>query len=318
MTTSAAGTALATQKQGTCECQDDYSGDGCFFKKCPGQNGILYPMESPNACNGHGACNFHSGECQCENPYYGSICDQKTCPATCMDRGSCDVSTGKCYCSSPYFGPQCEYAVCPADCTGQMNGWCDRHQGTCLCKYGAGGEACKNVQYCTAEDAHTPEANWYRLWDNPGWALCDAGQSMYALYRNECEALSCLESARCAGLCEQQMEGEDRLEIRHCYHSLGWYMGFDKQGWSMCETNYYVSGLYRTCDSLYCLQMAKCCSYKGARWASCEEVNWGVEFAEPGWKTIPERKWITGFWRGKGHQLKDMQKAQACMYARGF
>lgn len=143
-------------------------------------------------------------------------------------------------------------------------------------------------------------------------------QALHALYRTKCEALSCLNAAKFSGLCEGNGKGSTTLQLRHCYHGLEWYNSFDKEGWSKCEPNYFVAGLYRSCDSLYCLQMAKCCSFKGARWSSCEEINWQVKFNEQGWVDAPENKWITALYRSKGHQLQNIDKAKACSFARGF
>lgn len=313
------GHGTCNQVDGMCTCEDDYSGAGCFFKKCPASNTVLYPKESPNKCDGHGACNTVEGTCQCETPYSGEFCEKKACPANCMDRGRCDESTGTCFCEDPHFGPRCEFTRCPVDCTSDSNGWCDSHTGTCLCKYGAGGVACKDAQYCAAETTHTEEANWYRLWDTPGWALCPAGEALHGLYRSDCQALSCINSAKCSGLCERGLEaGEEQIEFRHCYHSLSWYESFDTKGWSECEPNYFISGVYRSCDSLYCLQMAKCCSFKDSRWASCEELSWGLEFAQAGWVEAPQNKWLTGFYRDEGQLLSNLEKAKACTFSRGF
>jgi hypothetical protein len=306
-------------QHGMCTCDFEYSGQGCFFHKCTSSNTVLYPYESPNACDGHGACDFVSGKCNCESPYSGESCQKKACKANCMDRGKCEEATGTCFCEEPFYGPRCEFSKCPDDCTSDAHGWCDANTGKCLCKYGYGGDACKKAHYCEAEGRHTEDTNWYRLWDNPGWALCPEGQGLHALFRSNCETLSCLNSGKCAGLCEQNAgQNATQLEVRHCYHSLSWYESFDQEGWSSCEPNYYVSGLYRSCDSLYCLQMAKCCSFKGARWANCEMVDWGMQWKEEGWVQAPANKWITELWRAKGHQLRDMQKAKVCTYAKGF
>merc|ERR1712096_23989 len=264
------GRGTCDKVRGYCKCVYEYSGDGCFDRKCPSSNSVLYPMTSGNACDGRGACNPKTGKCSCKDPYSGKTCEKKACPANCMGKGACNQSTGKCFCKKPYFGPKCEFQKCPDDCSG--GGWCDNLVGKCLCKMGFGGKAYKRVQYCaptTPKKKPSSEVNWYTLWDKPGGAVCPTGQALHALYRTKCEALSCLNAAKCSGLCEGNGKGSTTLQLRHCYHGLEWYNSFDKEGWSKCEPNYFVAGLYRSCDSLYCLQMAKCCSFKGARWSSC-------------------------------------------------
>lgn len=234
-----------------------------------------------------------------------------------MGRGECDVATGKCACVDPFFGPQCEFQKCPYDC--RTGGWCDLLTGKCLCRYGSGGESCRQNVHCDAEGTFDNERDWYTLWDQPGWALCQHGQALTGLYRSKCDMLSCLNSARCSGLCLAGLDAP--LEVRHCYHSLKWYDSFDEAGWSSCDTNYYASGFYRSCNSLYCLQMAKCCSYKGTRWAQCEDTNWGVEWKErdslpeKGWVKTPDSKWLTALHRTEKHLLKDLDNSRACGFA---
>merc|ERR1712057_83553 len=99
--------------------------------------------------------------------------------------------------------------------------------------------------------------------------VCPKGQLMYQLKRSNCQALSCIESGGC--------EAEKHVfQLRHCYHDLRWYTSFDKAGWSKCLPDYYVAGLFRSCESLYCLNMAKCCSLKEARQpaATCGDTLW--------------------------------------------
>jgi len=302
--------------RGFCRCDYEFSGEGCFHRKCPASNSVLYPMTSGNACDGRGACSPKTGKCSCKAPYSGKTCEEKACPANCMNRGACNDATGKCFCKEPFFGPKCEFMNCPDGCSG--GGWCDNLTGKCLCKMGHGGKACRKVQYCDAKTNNTPEANWYTLWDKPGWALCPPGQALHALYRTKCQALSCLNSAKCSGLCLGAGKVADQMKVRHCYHALEWYNSFDKEGWSSCDPNYFVMGLYRSCDSLYCLNLAKCCSFKGARWAQCEEINWGPKFNTQTWAEVTAGKWITALYRSKGHELQNLDKAKACSFAKGF
>ena len=51
---------------------------------------------------------------------------------------------------------------------------------------------------------------------------------------------------------------------------LGISISFDRKGWNVCESGYYVAGLYRSsCNSLFCLEKIKCCqmgAYNGDSW----------------------------------------------------
>ena len=111
--------------------------------------------------------------------------------------------------------------------------------------------------------------NWWTIWDKPGWITCPHGQLLHQLRRTGCSALSCIDSGACAAGCE----GDKHVfATRHCYHDLRWYNSFDGRGWSKCLPDYFVAGLYRSCESLYCLNLAKCCSLKEAR--SLHRAHW--------------------------------------------
>ena len=45
----------------------------------------------------------------------------------------------------------------------------------------------------------------------------------------------------------------------HCYDHDVTY-SFDKKGWSTCNVDYYLVGIYRGgCDRLYCIEKFRCC-----------------------------------------------------------
>lgn len=189
---------------------------------------------------------------------------------------------------------------------------------------------------CAAKNLNNDKMNWWTVWDKPGWLLCPKGQLLYQLQRSKCVswkdpknkaseasgggALSCIESGGCAAGCEAS---DHVFQLRHCYHDLRWYNSFDMAGWSECLPDYFVAGLYRSCESLYCLNMAKCCSLKGSRWVQCGKTRWGANFngassgARVG-KISSKNAFITGFRRGVGHTLKDIEEVSWCGFIRGY
>merc|ERR1712086_782463 len=49
---------------------------------------------------------------------------------------------------------------------------------------------------------------------------------------------------------------------------------FDFKGGKLCRKNYFVAGLFRShCNSLYCLEMAKCCQVQRSVWNECKWVD---------------------------------------------
>jgi hypothetical protein len=325
---------------GICTCQADWWGEapndiqrggGCEERKCYGgggqEVGLKFERPSSNVCNGRGACNPVDGTCSCVAPYFGVMCEKTKCPADCNNglNGACDTVKGLCSCKqSPikFSGPSCMYMDCPADCGRPSGGECDRNDGHCICRMGYSGLSCERSSRCAPAALNTKETNWYTLWDKPGWITCPKGQLLYALKRRKCEALSCLDSGSCAAGCE----GNSKVyQIRHCYHDLGWYNSMDMAGWSKCQPDYFIAGLYRSCESLYCLQIAKCCSMSEVRWAGnprpCKEASWAADFKETGKGSLGsdgQHAFITGFYRKRGHDLKSLEKASYCEFVRNY
>eukprot|EP00656_Telonema_subtile_P016801 TRINITY_DN188_c0_g2_i1.p1 TRINITY_DN188_c0_g2~~TRINITY_DN188_c0_g2_i1.p1 ORF type:complete len:1004 (+),score=330.41 TRINITY_DN188_c0_g2_i1:193-3204(+) len=309
--------------RGQCHCQIEFWGPGCEFKKCPGgaaggENSVLYPSTSSNACAGRGACSDDDGKCSCPWPYRGGKCEFEDCPGDCRASGktSCKSDTGKCMCKDPTWGHECEYLSCPADCNGS-GGECNRNDGKCICHMGYSGPTCQKTKRCTAKKGlYEDNMNWWTVWDKPGWITCPHGQLLHQLKRGLCSGLSCIDSGACAAGCE----GDKHVfQLRHCYHDLRWYNSFDGKGWSKCLPDYYVAGLYRSCESLYCLNLAKCCSLVDTRWTECKEANWEPIFNGPGTAKVPnDVSFITGFYRDSGHTLKDLDKASYCGFVRGY
>jgi len=325
--------------RGICNCKRGFWGPGCEQEECPNSNGVEYPLVSGNACNGRGACDPGGGGCTCKPPYWGRSCEYEGCPEDCRGRGKCNMVTGKCSCNKGFFGPACEFHVCPnanprpvSQCTGCGN--CDRNNGRCVCAVGCSGEKCEKTTRCTAANLNSDKMNWWTVWDKPGWLVCPKGQLLYQLERSKCTtfklkgqeetsgggALSCVESGGCAAGCE----GSDHVfQLRHCYHDLRWYNSFDVAGWSQCLPDYYVAGLFRSCESLYCLNMAKCCSLKQARWVLCGKTRWGANFngaskgARVG-KISSSHSFITGFRRSSGHTLENIEEVSHCGFVRGY
>jgi hypothetical protein len=315
--------------RGICTCKESYWGvppdhvqvnGACETLKCPNSNGVAYPYVSGNACDGHGVCVPETGECTCSQPYFGHACESTTCPNDCSGNGECDITTGQCVCHQTpvkYSGISCELMECLASCNAP-HGECNQNDGKCICKIGYSGAQSQLDSRCTADSLNTAETNWWTVWDKPGWIACPRGQLLYALRRSSCDALSCIDSGSCAAACE----GESHVyQPYHCYHDLAWYNSMDHAGWSKCLPNYYVAGLYRSCESLYCLNIAKCCSLEDARWAMCGQTIWGTSFNNVGWSNLGQagaHAFITGFKRSKVHTISSIDSASYCGFVRGY
>lgn len=338
-----------------------YWGRGCEKQKCPHSNGNYYPSDSTAACEGRGACNDRTGVCTCDSHYFGNACQGEDCFRDCGIGGkdACNTNTATCSCPmemgfSTYeatYGEACEFFGCPEDCGASENhGVCNRVNGQCLCKEGYSGAACWETTRCTQSEhgsnLDTPQTNWWTVWDKPGWVTCPKGQLLYSLKRSKCDALSCIDEGGCAAACEGVGRTAVVYYLRHCYHDLRWYNSFDRPevpgdahvtGWSKCLEDYFVAGLYRDGESLYNLQMAKCCSLEfqaksghnemrvkaPVRQIACSEES-TTAFAQTaegadGDLTISSaQSFITGFKRGAKHTLEGFAEVSYCRFIRGY
>merc|ERR1711964_70146 len=85
------------------------------------------------------------------------------------------------------------------------------------------------------------------------------------------------------------------------------------KGGKFCRRNYFVAGLFRShCNSLYCLEMAKCCQVKRSIWTRCmwTPVKFGA-----GKKTATvqgTKSFIAGFYRTKQYTLGGLTYYYEC------
>lgn len=147
--------------------------------------------------------------------------------------------------------------------------------------------------------------------DKWGWSVCKHGWLLTGLKTDgRGNALYNLEQARCEKPCEGQNEN---IPITHCYHE-NWWKKFDTKGGKFCRMNYFVAGLFRShCNSLYCLEMAKCCQVKRSMWNSC---TWVPATGMKGGKWISvegSKAFISGFYRGDMHTLDSIQWIRQCI-----
>lgn len=236
-------------------------------------------------------CNPHDGKCVCGENTWGPTCSFQMCPfldemgtgsplflpsyskRSCHGQGRCDDRTGQCVCDEGFHGESCEQQEIKSEtatpvrtCPGaaQIGKWCDRTSGLWTCEFGSG-------PLC---DPPTREkvfvADWTRSMDKWGWSLCPEGSLLFGLNRGPVstgndvagDALYSIESAKCAV--------PSAGAVLNCYHH-NWWQALDSAGEAFCRQNYFVAGLFRShCNSLYCLEMAKCCQVRHATWSDCK------------------------------------------------
>lgn len=97
------------------------------------------------------------------------------------------------------------------------------------------------------------DADWWGCFDNQGWCKCGEGYYMRGLYRSDDKWLRNIEQAKCCRPKKQEKKWG------HCYEQ-DVSRSFDGKGWSKCNNEYYMAGIYReNCKQLYCLEKFWCC-----------------------------------------------------------
>jgi hypothetical protein len=310
--TTCSGHGTCDLKIGKCLCGVEYYGEACEKHKCLGteMNGLSprFVAGDPSACSGHGICDA-TGTCECYAGYLGAHCHKKDCLDECSGRGSCNQVTGLCACDPGFTGESCRYKQCPDMCGGDSNGHCDRDAGICHCRPGFSGPGCVESTACKKVDTSYKDWAFFK----PGWSKCPHGSLVTGLKTGSCSSINCIDEARCAKPCA----GKQELEIHHCYQA-NWWTALDSQGWGKCREPYFVAGLWRNkCSSLYCIEMALCCSLKGASWNACGHTQeWRLEMSKvDNWAEVPSNHFLTGIYRrGLTTELKDLHQASHCSF----
>jgi hypothetical protein len=344
------------KRTGKCACDADFWGDHCGWKKCPGatsEGGAAVEAKfagwSASACNNRGECMTREidgelvGQCKCdESLNFGKACEYHKCGSggegtPCQGRGACKKETGMCMCDSPWHGARCEggegskkncfsctYQNCKADCGGG-DGVCNKIAGKCTCIAQPGeffnGALCKKA--CRSM---TYSSDWSRSFDKWGWSTCKDDNLLIGLKRDGAgDALYNLAFGKCARPCEGGASDKNYLRLEHCYHE-NWWKKFDFKGGKLCRKNYFVAGLFRShCNSLYCLEMAKCCQVQRSVWNECKWVDIQGSFSdqncvakgetmECSWAEVSdERAFVAGFYRSEVHTLNGLTYLRQCV-----
>jgi hypothetical protein len=295
-------------KLGLCVCTRAFFGDTCTKKKCLGVGDNLFPGDSSNACHGRGACQT-DGTCKCDAGFTGRSCKDRTCPGDCSSKGVCDARSGKCTCNTGFAGEDCSKRTCPGDCSG--HGLCDDRVGKCVCHVGYTGQSCVPARAC-----NVTKANWVLSFDKKGWSYCPSNMAMRGLWKNTCEGIYCLEFASCASACEGQ---GTPLVLTGCYNQDHWATSFNEPGISQCRTDTFMVGLWRgDCQLLYCIELARCCQFKGAVWSGCRTRSWNADGS--GWLMAATDHFMVGIRRNGSikvrseNMLRNIDGVQECRF----
>ncbi|XP_059145004.1 uncharacterized protein LOC131932151 [Physella acuta] len=117
-------------------------------------------------------------------------------------------------------------------------------------------ECCSRVSPWTNSKSQVVNADWWITFDRSNsWGYCPAGYFLNGIYRSQDNKglLYNIEEGRCS------KPADHPAYHGHCYdHDIS--ICFDNKGICKCNSDYYVTGLYRGgCDKLFCLETLRCC-----------------------------------------------------------
>lgn len=265
-----------------------------------------------------------------QRPLQGDACE--FFKGDCGGKGTFQQLTGRCLCGTGFIGggcvqnsqgaeecQTCQYKACPKDCYGSTNGgvhpngFCNRNSGKCVCSNTEtyNGKTCKSI--CRQEGY---VADWSRSMDKWGWSVCKAGWLMTGFNTDgNGDALYNIDLGKCEQPCEGTGTDKFDIKIAHCYHE-NWWKKFDSKGGKFCRRNYFVAGLFRShCNSLYCLEMAKCCQIKRSMWTKCSWASVNEQNVKSGSEAATvegDKAFIAGFYRDTTHTLAGLKYFRHC------
>ncbi|XP_060060520.1 stabilin-1 isoform X2 [Erinaceus europaeus] len=240
------GTCLdGIDRNGTCVCQENFSGTAC--RECQDPNRFGPDCQSVCSCV-HGVCSHGpqgDGSCQCFAGYTGPHCDQEVpvCQTLhCPQNSQCSAEDPKCNCLPGYIlqGSECQARnPCqPSPCSPlarcSVSPW-GRAQCHCPTNYHGDGRVCLPQDPCTINNGGCPTNSTVCIYQKPGRSTCSCKPGLVDIHRNTstgcfafCYPHSCDRSATCqvtpdgksSCVCKEGEVGDGRACYGHLLHEV--------------------------------------------------------------------------------------------------
>ncbi|XP_053785729.1 stabilin-1 isoform X2 [Desmodus rotundus] len=240
------GTCLdGIDRNGTCVCQENFSGSAC--QECQDPNRFGPDCQSVCSCV-HGMCRhgpLGDGSCQCFAGYTGPHCDQELpeCQVLhCPRNSQCSAEDPTCRCPPHYTrqGSTCQapdpcwpspcapLAQCSVSPTGKAQCRCPKN-------YHGDGTVCLPQDPCNTGNGGCPSNSTICLYQGPGKASCTCKPGLVSINGNasagciaSCFPFSCDRSATCqvtpdgktSCVCKEGQVGDGRACYGHLLHEV--------------------------------------------------------------------------------------------------
>ncbi|XP_006876089.1 PREDICTED: stabilin-1 [Chrysochloris asiatica] len=241
------GTCLdGIARNGTCVCQENFSGSAC--QECQDPNRFGPDCKSVCSCI-HGVCRRGprgDGTCLCFAGYTGPHCDQElpVCQALkCPKNSQCSAEAPSCRCLPGHTqqGSECQ-APNPCQLPSRCALWAQcsvspMGQAQCRCQegYHGDGTVCLPQDPCTTNHGGCPSNSTLCIYQRPGKASCSCKPGLVSASHNAtagcfatCFPLSCDRSATCqvtsdgkiSCVCKEGEVGDGRACFGHLLHEV--------------------------------------------------------------------------------------------------
>nr|XP_020038120.1 stabilin-1 isoform X5 [Castor canadensis] len=230
---------------GTCVCQENFSGSAC--QECRDPQRFGPDCQSVCSCV-HGVCSrgpLGNGSCLCFAGYTGPHCDQelRVCQdLNCPPNSQCSKEVPTCRCLPGYTkeGSKCQaldpcqpspcspLARCEVSPTGQAQCHCPEN-------YHGDGSVCLPQDPCTTNFGGCPSNSTLCIYQKPGKAICSCQPGLLSINHNAsagcfafCSRHSCDQSATCqvtpegktSCVCKEGEVGDGRACYGHLLHEV--------------------------------------------------------------------------------------------------
>ncbi|XP_019952412.2 stabilin-1 [Paralichthys olivaceus] len=226
---------------GTCVCDDGFSGFAC--QECKNPNAFGEKCDKECDCV-HGLCSKGpegDGQCLCQPPYTGKKCDQVNSRCSnCNPYSYCsgEGDTASCECLPGY--KKTSQGKCASYCSARdcdVNAQCSsqRSKVTCVCKpdYQGDGKICIPRNPCSENNGGCPINSTVCVFKGPNKSSCECMSGMSPVGGSPefgCELVSACSADTCdpTAVCQTELDGQPRCvceagkigDGRRCYGNL--------------------------------------------------------------------------------------------------
>jgi hypothetical protein len=156
------------------------------------------------------------------------------------------------------------------------------------------------------------DQNWWASLDRQMWSELPPGSALQGLYTTNGNRIFNIEMGR-----YYKVQNWKNLRCKN----QNWWGSFDREGWSTCDSGYYLAGFFRTGhmwdwnQGTYQIEEGKCCKFDEGGYGECQEQDF---FGSPGWSNCKDINGqpsaMVGLWRSGANDIRGIDKVKCCTF----